>query len=47
VSESAVSAKRGWGQFGAKPAQSETPVRARLSGVHPEEGAVGGNREAT
>jgi len=28
VSESAVSAKRGWGLFGAKPAQSETPVRA-------------------
>jgi hypothetical protein len=28
VSESAVSAKRGWGSFGAKPAQSETPARA-------------------
>ena len=28
MSESAVSAKRGWVQFGAKPAQSETPVRA-------------------
>jgi len=28
VSESAESAKRGWGQFGAKPAQSETTVRA-------------------
>jgi hypothetical protein len=28
VSESAVSAKRGWGSFGAKPAQSETPVGA-------------------
>ena len=28
MSESVVSAKRGWGQFGAKPAQSETPVRA-------------------
>jgi len=28
VSESVVSAKRGWGLFGAKPAQSETPVRA-------------------
>jgi hypothetical protein len=28
VSESAVSAKRGWGWFGAKPAQSETPVGA-------------------
>jgi hypothetical protein len=24
---SAVSAKRGWGKFGAKSAQSETPVR--------------------
>jgi len=28
VSESAVNAKRGWGSFGVKPAQSETPVRA-------------------
>ena len=28
MSESAMSAKRGWGLFGAKPAQSETPVRA-------------------
>jgi hypothetical protein len=28
VSDSAVSAKRGWIQFGAKPAQSETPARA-------------------
>jgi hypothetical protein len=28
VSESVVSAKRGWVSFGAKPAQSETPVRA-------------------
>ena len=28
MSESAVSAKRGWGLFGAKPAQSETPVGA-------------------
>ena len=28
MSESAVSAKRGWGSFGAKPAQSETTVRA-------------------
>ena len=28
MSESAVSAKRGWGSFGAKPARSETPVRA-------------------
>jgi hypothetical protein len=38
VSESAVSAKRWWFLFGAKSAQSETPVRAaRPSGVHPEE----------
>jgi hypothetical protein len=28
VSESAASAKRSWFMFGAKPAQSETPVRA-------------------
>jgi hypothetical protein len=28
VSESAASAKRFWFRFGAKPAQSETPVRA-------------------
>ncbi len=28
MSESAVSAKRGWVSFGAKAAQSETPVRA-------------------
>jgi hypothetical protein len=28
VSESAVSAKGSWFMFGAKPAQSETPVRA-------------------
>jgi len=40
VSESAVSAKRGWGQFGAKPTQSETPARAAPSGVRPEEGKV-------
>ena len=41
MSESAVSAKRGWGQFGVKPVQSETPVRAaRLSGAHLEEGEV-------
>jgi hypothetical protein len=32
VSESAVSAKRGWGSFGAKPAQFETPVRAASTG---------------
>ena len=41
MSESAVSAKRGWGSFGAKAAQSETSVRARPSGVHPEEDEVG------
>ena len=41
MSESAVSAKRGWGWFGAKPAQSERPPEPRLSGVHPEEGEVG------
>jgi hypothetical protein len=29
VSKSAASAKRFWFMFGAKPAQSETPVRAR------------------
>ena len=28
MSESAASAKRFWFMFGAKPAQSETPVRA-------------------
>ena len=29
MSESAVSAKRGWVQFGAKSAQSETPAPSR------------------
>jgi hypothetical protein len=34
--------------FGAKPAQSETPVRARgQAGVHPEEGGVVERRVAT
>jgi hypothetical protein len=48
VSESAASAKRFWFLFGAKPAQSETAVRARgQAGVHPEEGAVERRREAT
>jgi len=48
VSESAASAKRFWFMFGAKPAQSETPVRARgQAGVHTGEGAVGRRREAT
>jgi hypothetical protein len=47
VRESAASAKRVWFMFGAKPAQSETPVRARgQAGVHPEEGAVERRREA-
>jgi len=48
VRESAASAKRFWFMFGAKPAQSETPVRARgQAGVPPEEGAVGRRREAS
>ncbi len=47
MSESAASAKRVWFRFGAKPAQSETPVRARgQAGAHPEEGAVEGRCEA-
>jgi len=41
VSESAVSAKRGWGWFGAKPAQSETPVRAAAKQRPPGRGGVG------
>jgi hypothetical protein len=40
VSESAVSAKRGWGQFGAKPAQSETHVRAAAKRRPPERAEV-------
>ena len=48
MSEGAASAKRFWFMFGAKPAQSETPVRARgQAGVHPEEDAVERRREAT
>jgi len=48
VSESAASAKRFCFMFGAKPAQSETPVRVRgQAGVHPEEGEVVERREAT
>jgi hypothetical protein len=48
VRRSAASAKRVWFVFGAKPAQSETPARARgQAGVHPEEGAVGRRREAS
>ena len=47
MSESAASAKRVCFMFGAKPAQSETPARARgQAGVHPEEGAVEGRCEA-
>jgi hypothetical protein len=42
VSESAVSAKRCWGQFGAKSAQSETPVRAAAKRRAPERGRSGG-----
>jgi hypothetical protein len=41
VSESAGSAKRGWGQFGAKPAQSETPVRAAAKRRPPGIGGSG------
>jgi hypothetical protein len=48
VSESAASAKRFCFMFGAKPAQSETSVRARgQAGVHPEEGAVERRRAAS
>jgi hypothetical protein len=43
VSESAVSAKRGWGSFGAKPAQSETPVRAAAKRRPPGRGWSGKN----
>ena len=42
VSESAVSAKRGWGSFGAKPAQSETSVRAAAKRRPPGRGRSGG-----
>jgi hypothetical protein len=41
VSESAVSAKRGWGSFGAKPARSETPVRAAAKRRPPGRGRSG------
>ena len=41
MSESAVSAKRGWVSFGAKPAQSETPVRAAAERRTPGRGEVG------
>ena len=39
--ESAVSAKRGWVSFGAKPAQSETPVRAAAKRRPPGRGRSG------
>jgi len=42
VSESAVSAKRGGGWFGAKPAPSETPVRAAAE-RHPPGGGRSGD----
>jgi hypothetical protein len=41
VSESAVIAKRGWGSFGAKPAQSETPARAAAKRRPPGRGRSG------
>jgi hypothetical protein len=40
VSESAASAKRFCFMFGAKPAQSETPVRAAAKRRSPGRGAV-------
>jgi hypothetical protein len=40
VSESAVSAKRVWFMFGAKPAQSETAVRAAAKRRPPGRGTV-------
>jgi hypothetical protein len=41
VSESAVNAKRSWVWFGAKPAQSETPVRAAAERRPPGRGRSG------
>jgi hypothetical protein len=41
VSESAVRAKRGWVRFGAKPARSETPVRAAAERRPPRRGRSG------
>ncbi len=41
MSESVVSAKRGWVLFGAKPAQSETPVRAAAKRRPPGRGRSG------
>jgi hypothetical protein len=46
VSESAVSAKRGWGSFGAKPAQSETPVGGAAKRRPPGGGRSGGKEGA-
>jgi hypothetical protein len=46
VSESAVSAKRGGGSFGAKPAQSETPVRAAAERRPPARGRSGSENGA-
>ena len=46
MSESAVSAKRFCFMFGAKPAQSETPVRAAAKRRPPGRGAVEGRRAA-
>ena len=47
VRESAVSAKRGCFMFGAKPAQSETPVRAAAERRPPGRGGVERRRGAT
>jgi hypothetical protein len=41
VRESAASAKRVWFMFGAKPAQSETPVRAAAKRRPPGRGRSG------
>ena len=41
MSESAASAKRVWFMFGAKPAQSETPVRAAAKRRPPGRGHSG------
>ena len=43
--ESAVSAKRGWVSFGAKPAHSETPARAAAERRTPGRGEVGKDAE--
>jgi len=41
VSDSVVSAKRGWVSFGTKPAQSETPVGAAAKRRPPGRGRSG------